>query len=65
MTNTKKDFIAIAKIINKRISAHRFNNPNKVLMGEHIAKDLSDYFETRNPKFNKQLFLNACLKENG
>jgi len=61
---SKKDYIAIAKII-KGYSP----NPAKFrdAMGAsasftalQITGDLADYFESRNPKFDRIKFLEAC-----
>jgi hypothetical protein len=56
---TKKQFTAIAHIINKRL-----NEKMKAPIGEYevvevIALDLAAYFKTQNPMFNDDLFLQA------
>ena len=56
---TKIHFKAIAKIIKDR---HRDTNDTAVKYGiEFITDDLADYFMTLNPKFDKELFLEACF----
>lgn len=46
---TKKDFIGIAKILN------RYDVP------VNLVRELSDYFEKENPSFNAGKFINTCL----
>lgn len=56
---TKKDYVAIAKIVNKSYagdSSTEFELPA-------LEKRLADYFEQDNPKFNRQRFLDACFKD--
>lgn len=53
MTLTKKHFIKIAELIN------RHNNGEGHLNIEFV-KDLTDYFESLNLKFDKKKFLKAC-----
>jgi len=53
---TKKDFIAIAKIINvNQNKAYGYINL-KVLVDE-----LSKYYASQNPNFDKKKFSSACL----
>ena len=57
---TKKDYTAIAAIINKRL-----NEKMKAPIGEYevvevLALDLGAYFKTRNERFNEDRFLEAC-----
>ena len=59
---TKKDFNAIAKILNKA-------NKDAFLKGElndrilkRISQELSEHFKSVNPNFDEQKFLTACLK---
>lgn len=60
---TKKDFNAIAKIINKNLNIEGYSDDAKEETATYlIMKDLSDYFETENPNFQKEKFIEACLK---
>ena len=54
---SKKHFIAIAKILSTQIG---------MLEKDHIklAIGLADYFQTQNPNFDRQRFINACNVEN-
>jgi hypothetical protein len=63
MPMSKKDYAAIAKILNEELN-------RKVLKDayarehcvERIAYDLCDYLKSDNPKFNESNFMEACLK---
>lgn len=54
---TKKDYEAIARIVNELVDNE--NNINRDDLVEH----LSDYFEKDNPNFDKDLFHKACYKK--
>lgn len=58
----KKDFKAIAKIIEKDYDC--YNGPTGPGMCGEVLKDISeklaDYFATQNPRFNRQKFFDAC-----
>lgn len=54
---TKKDFKAIAEIINSE------NNKNKSFgIGEDFINKLCDYFKSQNPLFDEYKFKEVCLK---
>ena len=50
---TKKDFQAFADIINKLIDDY-------YSAAWRVAEDMADYFETRNPRFDRGRFFEAC-----
>jgi len=54
MSITKKDFEAIAKIINKQST----EDLNGTVLS--ISYYLSEYFKTQNSKFDSNRFLKAC-----
>jgi hypothetical protein len=60
---TKKHFIAIARMLANRYgfnySTIDFDNGYNAAV-ENIAKDLADYFEDENPRFDRDTFLAAC-----
>ena len=53
----KKHFEAIAEIIKAEIPPYDklFSGPQR-----NIAKNMADYFETQNPRFNRDKFLKVC-----
>ena len=53
---TKKDFIAIARIINQAREAD-YERPESAI--SHIELDLADYFSAQNPRFDRKKFLFA------
>ena len=57
---TKKDFRAIAEIIEHNTVSPVNPAYNDNVFKTSLAEDLADYFTTQNPKFNRQKFLNAC-----
>ncbi len=63
MTLTKKHYIAIADILNKKIELHKNNNHNKVLVLTELTQDLSNYFKNDNPLFNEFIFKKRVLRE--
>lgn len=57
---TRKDFKAIAQIINVRIQlANKSVFPELAI--KYLTKDLAEYFKITNPKFNRERFLKACM----
>jgi hypothetical protein len=57
---TKKDFEAIAAIIKNRLE---WADPVEygVISGIKLtARDMADYFETVNPRFDRDRFIAAC-----
>jgi len=57
---TRKQYTAVAQIINKRL-----NEKLKAPIGEYevvevLALDLAHYFRDENPRFNEDRFLEAC-----
>lgn len=60
---TKKDYKAIAEIINKR--KHTRNDYElipSIIDVQSLIDDLSSYFKQDNINFDKQRFIDACLK---
>jgi hypothetical protein len=58
---TKKHYEAIASILAKYKNAPLYEvDYSDYRTAEHIATDLSKYFATDNPKFNRARFLQAC-----
>ena len=51
---TSKDFNAISAIM-KSASLDLYKDDHA-----DICQDLSDYFKSQNPRFKRELFLNAC-----
>ena len=51
---TKQNYIAISKIINHQLRDTHFIIP--------LVNTLSNYFADDNPRFNKNKFIEACLK---
>jgi hypothetical protein len=58
---TKKDFVAIAKIVSgyKR-AANDGSNITPEGLRTAIAHDLAGYFSSRNDQFNRSRFVDAC-----
>lgn len=58
---TKKDYVAIAKILSKELYKH----DNRITMAPiaAIANRLAECFEADNPNFDSTRFLNACYQE--
>ena len=65
----RKDFVAIAKILNEESDPMR--NPsqdndegqtdiNGLQMAENIARRMAHYFAGENPRFDRTRFLKAC-----
>ena len=55
---TKKHYEAIAEVINNEIRPYGVNAVSQ--MTYDIIDGLCDYFQTDNPNFNRELFLEAC-----
>lgn len=54
---TKKDFIALANMIKDADDLEYFNGA----YGKNsFAESLADYCATKNPRFNRSTFLDAC-----
>lgn len=66
---TKQHFKAIAEILHRqnidlsRVPKDELNlyEPKQTAVRQ-IIEDMADYFVTQNPLFNKEKFLEACLK---
>ena len=64
---TKKDFIALAAIL-AEIGDHASNVENELdlpsqeidFVHRRASRKIADYCATKNPMFNRTLFLNAC-----
>ena len=52
---TKKDYIAIAEIINKSLGFEDLK------MRQEISYGLADFFKSDNPRFDRQRFQKACV----
>ena len=57
---TRKDFKAVAEIIETERDVWECKNSTARSALAQIARDLADYFATQNPRFDRQKFLNAC-----
>ena len=58
---TKKDFIAIAKIVSSyRKATAEGSNITPEGLRTSIAHDLAGYFSSRNDAFNRSRFVDAC-----
>jgi hypothetical protein len=56
---TKKDYTAIASIINKRLSEKQRAPIGEYEVVEVLALDLAKHFQSENPRFNEDRFLSA------
>jgi hypothetical protein len=59
---SKTNYVAVAKILAKH---NRVTGPFGGFMLDQITKDLADYFQTNNPKFNRHLFELAVWEGQG
>ena len=59
---TKKDYIAIAEVINE--ARRKWSAPHQVLVVEDIQRQLGFLFTEDNPKFDNLKFDNACERTN-
>ena len=58
---TKKDFKAVAGIIEKRKKLNRGTGRTPdFLYADDLAGDLADYFAIQNPRFDRSRFMKAC-----
>ena len=59
---TKKDYVAIARIINtsNRETGDKAANQARKHLLDCVANDLADIMERDNPKFDRARFLTAC-----
>jgi len=53
---TKKDFKAVAIIIERSFSGDTSTEYELPVLVEHLA----DYFATQNPRFDRERFMKAC-----
>lgn len=62
---TQKIFIAVAAMINGMYK--ELDSQNGAVSGEDVIRQITQkfckYFASENPKFDKEKFLKACLKE--
>ena len=56
---TRKDFQLIADVLSAVLKAKENNPANRVVVGE-IAVNFASELANTNPRFNKELFLDAC-----
>ena len=56
---TKKDFVAIAKIIKEVKEDWDGGTPFKSVIS-FFEDSFADYFETQNPNFDRDRFIKAC-----
>ena len=56
---TKKHFESIAQSINIQITAQGWS-----VHKEGLIQRLANFFETENPLFNRQRFIDECYKDN-
>ena len=57
---TKQHFEAIARYLRPYIDSTYLQTPKEREVATKIAIDLASYFETQNPRFDKDKFLTAC-----
>ena len=57
---TSKDFTLIANVLNAH---HKQPGPVPVFTVQAIAVSLASELAKDNPRFNKERFINACLKK--
>jgi hypothetical protein len=57
---TRKDFTLIADVLNAH---HNQPGPVPVFTVQAIAVSLASELAKTNPRFNKERFINACLKK--
>lgn len=59
---TRKDYIAIAAVFNKRADMARNiqNAPSRLAHYQEIAGDVADMLANDNPRFDVSRFLKAC-----
>lgn len=56
---TKKDFKAVAEIINKHTIEH-VSYPGDEIVKHGFTNELADYFATQNPRFDRERFMQTC-----
>ncbi len=56
---SRENFEEIAKIIKDNDTRH-LEDITRKYKGINIIKDLADYFQKDNPRFNRSRFLDAC-----
>lgn len=61
MSMTKKDFIAIAKMINDNIIL--VGEAKGQILTEDFVRQMIIYCETQNHIFDKEIFIKACYKK--
>ena len=54
----KKNYEVIAEVIKEHTFRKEGYSP--IILKEEFVQHLSDYFETDNPSFDKDMFINAC-----
>lgn len=57
---TKKDFIAVAKIIRELGQLNRDFDDEAKFTANRIARELAKVFKQQNPRFDTVRFLEAC-----
>lgn len=57
MATSKRDYVAIAEIV-ERVRSEHWNQAAGVLA--EVAHQLADYFAQDNPRFDSERFLTAC-----
>jgi hypothetical protein len=58
---TRKDYIEIAKVLNKKVRDIGINDPDFILIDE-LAKDFATMLKADNPNFDKERFFSAVMK---
>jgi hypothetical protein len=61
MSLTRKDFEAIAKMINDNIIL--VGEAKGQILTEDFVRNMRDYLQGKNPKFDSERFINACYKK--
>ena len=63
MSVSKKDFVAVAKILKEAREDWRGGTPVECLLN-YIEEQIADYFAAENSMFDRERFINACGLEN-
>ena len=61
MSLTRKDFEAIAKMINDNIIL--VGEAKGQILTEDFVRNMRDYLKGKNPKFDTERFIKACYKK--
>jgi len=59
---TRKDYVATAEILSNYFATSVFDEQGELLFAD-LVDEFSLMFETDNPRFQNETFVNACYKE--